>query len=86
MLTGRYHNIRTMETFIILLRGSDNCLFCRFDVCRFECFYHGQWSAGKKHGLGIQQWRRGVYYEGLFENGYICGFGRMVWQEVMGLV
>ncbi len=31
--------------------------------------------------FGRQQWRPGVFYEGNFREGYISGYGRMIWQE-----
>ena len=37
--------------------------------------YHGEWRFGRRHGKGIEFYREGGMYEGLFENGLKHGDG-----------
>ena len=36
------------------------------------CYYDGEWSEGRPHGLGKIYGKNGIYYEGGFENGTAC--------------
>ncbi|CAD7941794.1 unnamed protein product [Amoebophrya sp. A120] len=52
-----------------------------FDCAEYQSWYIGQWEGGLKHGKGMQQWRKGVVYDGYWAEGYMKGSGSMTWKE-----
>ncbi|CAD7929736.1 unnamed protein product [Amoebophrya sp. A25] len=52
-----------------------------FDCGSYDSWFIGHWKNGLKHGSGMQQWRKGVTYDGEWSEGMMEGHGTMTWRE-----